>query len=94
MVQKAVLRQGRQGGDEFVLFLYGYESEEALNETIEMLAYIQNHSSVQLGENINVSLRFSFGYCPANGNTDYQKLLKEADEKMYKNKLERKNGTV
>lgn len=84
----------RQGGDEFVLFLYGYESEEALNETIEMLAYIQNHSSVQLGENINVSLRFSFGYCPANGNTDYQKLLKEADEKMYKNKLERKNGTV
>lgn len=84
----------RQGGDEFVLFLYGYESEEALNETIEMLAYIQNHSSIQLGENINVSLRFSFGYCPANGNTDYQKLLKEADEKMYKNKLERKNGTV
>lgn len=84
----------RQGGDEFVLFLYGYESNEELNKEIETLAHIQNHSSAQLKENLNVSLRFSFGYCLINGNTDYQRLLKEADEKMYKNKLERKKGTV
>lgn len=82
----------RQGGDEFVLFLYDYESNEALNKTMESLTYLQNHSSAQLTENLNVSLRFSFGYCLTNESTDYQKLLKEADEKMYENKLERKKG--
>lgn len=28
----------RQGGDEFVLFLYGYKSDEELNKDIETLA--------------------------------------------------------
>lgn len=84
----------RQGGDEFVLFLYDYESKNALNKTIESLTYLQNHSSAQLAENLNVPLRFSFGYCLTNENTDFQKLLKEADEKMYENKLERKKGTA
>lgn len=81
----------RPGGDEFVLFLYGYESEEELIKTIKELEYLQNHKMVVLGENINVPLRFSFGYCLTNGDTDYQRLLKDADEKMYKNKLERRN---
>ncbi len=81
----------RQGGDEFVLFLYDYESNEELNQAIEALAYIQNHSSAQLKGTLTVSLKFSFGYCLANGRTDYRKMLKEADAKMYKNKLERKS---
>ncbi|XCP84791.1 GGDEF domain-containing protein [Roseburia hominis] len=84
----------RQGGDEFVLFLYDYEDDDELNKTIETLAHFQNHSSAQLKENLNVPLKFSFGYCLTNGSTDYSKLLKEADEKMYQNKLERKRTLV
>lgn len=80
----------RQGGDEFVLFLYAYESEEELIKTIKRLEYFQNHGSAELREGLNVSLRFSFGYCLVNESTDYQSLLKKADEKMYQNKLERK----
>ncbi len=81
----------RPGGDEFVLFLYDYESEEELVKTIKELEYLQNHKMVVLDENINVPLRFSFGYCLTRGDADYQRLLKDADEKMYKNKLERRN---
>lgn len=80
----------RPGGDEFVLFLYDYESEEALQKTIETLTDIQDHSFVQLKENREVPLRFSFGYCLTKEETDYQMLFKEADRKMYENKLERK----
>ena len=83
----------RQGGDEFILFLYGYGSEEELIRTIASLEDVQKHSFAQLDENLKVSLRFSFGYCLTDGSTDYQKLIREADEKMYQNKLERKKGT-
>lgn len=84
----------RQGGDEFVLFVYGYESQEKLIRTIETLEYIQNHSSVKLNEKQSVILRFSFGYCLTSENSDYQKALKEADERMYQNKTERKKANV
>lgn len=84
----------RQGGDEFVLFLYGYESAEALNEALGTLAYMQNHTVAQFKNNLEVPLRFSLGYCLVDENADYQKLLKEADEKMYQNKLERKKAIV
>lgn len=80
----------RQGGDEFVLFLYDYESEEELKDTIGALEYIQSNSFAALDKDINVPLRFSFGYCMVHGEADYQALLKEADEKMYQNKMERK----
>lgn len=80
----------RQGGDEFVLFLYEYGSRDELEKTIQTLEYIQNQSTVHLDDNINVPVRFSLGYSIAKGNADWQELLKEADEKMYSNKLERK----
>lgn len=80
----------RQGGDEFVLFLYGYDSREELTKTIGALEDIQSNSSVALDENVIVPLQFSFGYRMVNGETDYQTLLMEADKRMYKNKSERK----
>lgn len=80
----------RQGGDEFVLFLYNYDSEEELLSTIGALEYMQSNTFASLDQNINVPLRFSLGYCLVNENADYQVLLKEADEKMYRNKMERK----
>ena len=80
----------RQGGDEFVLFLYGYDSEEELIRAIETLQYIQSTSKATLEKGITVPLRFSLGYAIAEENSEYQDLFKTADEEMYKNKTERK----
>lgn len=83
----------RQGGDEFVVFLYDYDSEHELINTIKTLEYVQHNSTVSLGDNLSLPLRFSFGYSMTKGERDYDKLLKQADEKMYANKRERKKGT-
>ena len=80
----------RQGGDEFVLFLYGYEDEKLLMEDIAILEKMQSGKMAELEEGMLVNLRFSLGYSLVNGETDYQEFLKEADEKMYRNKVERK----
>ena len=81
----------RQGGDEFVLFLYGYDSDEEIQKSLRALEKAQTGSTVMIDENTNIPLRFSFGYCMVDGKTDYHLLLTEADKRMYKNKLERKN---
>lgn len=80
----------RLGGDEFVLFLYGYESEKELFAAVYALETMQESSTADLGDNVTVPLRFSMGYSLTKEGTDYQSLLKEADEKMYENKRERK----
>lgn len=84
----------RQGGDEFVLFLYGYESKDELINDIKTLETIQSSSFAALDEETSVPLQFSLGYCLVNGENDYNALLKEADEKMYLNKTERKNNRI
>ncbi len=80
----------RLGGDEFVLFLYNYEDEEELVNTVKTLEYIQKNSSAFLGKGLRVPLRFSFGVIFTYGKKDYAKMLKQADELMYENKRQRK----
>lgn len=80
----------RVGGDEFVLFLYRLDSGEALREVTGMLETLQEGNPAVITDDVSVPLRFSFGCSLAGGRTDYQALLKEADEKMYENKRERK----
>jgi len=80
----------RQGGDEFVLFLYHYESERELITSIESLQEIQNNRMVELDDNLSVPLKFSFGYSTLREHKNYQDLLKQADERMYENKYKRK----
>ncbi len=80
----------RQGGDEFVLFLYGYESEELLEDALSALEYIQNNSIAHIGRDLDVPLSFSFGVSLTYGEVDYQRLLKLADQRMYENKRYRK----
>lgn len=82
----------RLGGDEFVLYLYRFDSKREMAEVIRALENMQEGSPVALTDNISVSIRFSFGYSLAEGNKDYQAMLKEADEKMYENKRERKRA--
>lgn len=80
----------RQGGDEFVLFLYGYESEAELTGELKALEEAQSDISTALDENISVPLRFSIGYYLVKGEKDYQEILKEADRRMYEDKARRK----
>ncbi len=80
----------RQGGDEFVLFIYGYESENELLDNIDKLKYLQNNSTAFLDKDLEVSLKFSFGYSLTHGQTDYKALLKDADRRMYESKAKRK----
>lgn len=81
----------RLGGDEFVLFLYQYQTKTALSGAVIALEDLQNSSRARLNDDLEVPLSFSFGYCLTEGHADYHTLLKEADEKMYKNKKSRKS---
>ena len=82
----------RQGGDEFVLFLYGYDSDDELIRAITTLQYIQDNSMATLEKGLTVPMRFSMGYCLVGDSTDYQELLRQADENMYQDKAKRKSG--
>ena len=81
----------RQGGDEFVLFLYEYPDEEELVQAIKELEYLQSHTYVDLGNQVMVQIKFSFGYEIEKEPVNYREMLKCADEKMYDNKRIRKN---
>lgn len=72
---------------DFVLFLYEYDDQEELRNTINTLRYVQSHSSAYLDDKLRVPLSFSLGYEMAEKPTDYKLMLKRADE----NKREREN---
>lgn len=80
----------RMGGDEFVLFLYQYENERELEETIKAFAGMQDQRTAVLNDAVEVVLKFSFGYGLIQGKNGYQEALREADERMYEDKRERK----
>ena len=65
---------------------------DEITNTIHTIRYIQEHSTARLGDDVNVALRFSFGYAVPDGNYDYETLLKTADEMMYNNKKARKEN--
>lgn len=63
-------------------------------QSIEKLKYLQDNSVVQLDSDLKVPLRFSFGYSIIKGQKNYQHLLRQADERMYASKRERKGSDV
>ncbi len=81
----------RNGGDEFVMFLYGYSDQEALMDSIRALLSRQDAGRVALANGVRVPLRYSVGYALSAGENDYYgDLFKAADERMYENKRQRK----
>lgn len=84
----------RLGGDEFILFLYHYGSGQELTDTISLLADMQNSRFANITDQVRVPLRFSFGCSLTGQSTDYEKLMKEADERMYENKRARKGSSI
>ena len=82
----------RQGGDEFELFLYGYDNEEDLLSDINKIQEFQDTRTVILKNGVEVRIRFSYGHCLKREQKDYQKMFKIADERMYSNKRKRKSS--
>ncbi len=81
----------RHGGDEFVLFLYGYEAKEILERDIAALRAKQNGKKTSLLNDVVVDLEFSLGVAEAEEKFDYKELFKKADDDMYIDKRKRKN---
>lgn len=81
----------RLGGDEYVLFLYGYDDEKTLEKDIRSLQKLQDFVFVDLDADTHVLLQFSLGYALSAGSSDHSSLLKIADEMMYENKRQRKH---
>ena len=80
---------GRLGGDEYVLFLYGYETHEELVEDLDNLVLLQNKGVMKPNESDEIAIRFSLGYVLTYGMSDYHAALLGADQAMYQDKLMR-----
>lgn len=80
---------GRLGGDEYVLFLHGYETHEALVEDLDKLVLMQNKGVMKPNDNDEIAIRFSLGYALTYGMNDYHAALLAADKAMYQDKLMR-----
>lgn len=84
----------RQGGDEFLLFLYQYGDEVGLVRALKALEEARDRASAELDGTLRVPIRFSMGYCLTREQAGYQDAIKEADRRMYANKRERKSASV
>lgn len=83
----------RMGGDEFTLFLYGYDDREEMQKEIAELASYRNERKVVLENGEEIPLEYSFGWSFGQGEeSDYHKMLKIADERMYEDKKNRKKS--
>ncbi len=80
----------RMGGDEFLLLLYGYDDESAVQVGIERLIALQDSTVMAVGDGSEVGVHFSFGFMPIYGQRDYDRLLMAADREMYASKRVRK----
>lgn len=74
----------RQSGDEFQIFLYGYETEEEVREKIEILKEKIREASLDLPDGRKLSLRLSGGvaWYPKDS-TEYEQLRIYSDSAMY-----------
>ena len=85
---------GRIGGDEFVAFAPGVDSEEKVAEITKQINERLVKSAKELmGEEMNIPLGASVGavFVPRHGN-DYNSLLKFADKSLYSVKKNGKHG--
>ena len=80
----------RLGGDEYVLFLYGYDEMRDLEDEVKAFKRMQDMAYVDLGCGYSSIVRFSLGYAYTDGTSDYSSLLRKADDMMYEDKRRRK----
>ncbi len=83
----------RQGGDEFVLFYYGCNTNEELMKYIGALNKMRDKTEFSVENDTTIKIKYSIGYILCRGrNESYSDLLREADLKMYEDKKERKRA--
>ena len=95
--QSSVLEKSivsRQSGDEFQIFLYGYETEEEVREKIEILKEKIREASLDLPDGRKLSLQLSGGvaWYPKDS-TEYEQLKIYSDSAMYEVKHSTKGAT-
>lgn len=82
----------RLGGDEFVLFLYDMEKEE-IADTLNRLCSYRGKTEIEMENGDRVTLEFSIGVARyPDEETDYNRLISIADERMYEEKQQRKGS--
>lgn len=73
------------GGDEFIILVFNMKESFAL----DYVQKLQREITLQSSENLsNVGASVGYAIYPQNGNS-FQKLVQEADAKMYKEKKEK-----
>jgi len=81
----------RNGGDEFVMFLYDYPDDDTLLRDIHAIRQFQDRETVAMSGGTAARLHFSVGYSlRKDEETYYGELFRKADERMYENKRRRK----
>ncbi len=86
----------RMGGDEFIVVIYGEDNQETLMHYIDAFQYEYSRSHIS-SEFDNAHVKMSAGYifCSASSmDSDYEKLLKKADEALYIAKGNGKNQFI
>ena len=82
----------RNGGDEFVMFIYGYDSDEVLISNVEKIYEFRDTRDTVLPTGDRVALCFSVGYSIHSIDSKfYGDMLKVADANMYEEKRKRKS---
>ena len=85
----------RNGGDEFVMFLYGYSDDDSLLDDVHALSQYQDRETIALSGGEALRLHFSYGYSLSKDEeTYYGELFRKADERMYENKRRRKGSAA
>lgn len=81
----------RQGGDEFVLFFYGCNSQEEIEHIVGELVSYRDNKTFNIDQNITVPIRYSLGYTFChNSDASHYTMLREVDDLMYEDKRKRK----
>lgn len=84
---------GRMGGDEFLLYLVGCESEHALRNIFKSILEGVREGITVTGEQVPITLSIGIASYPADGKT-YNELFNKADAAMYEAKRHGKNTFV
>lgn len=80
----------RLGGDEFVLFLYDMEKEE-ITAILNQICSYRGKREIEMENGDKVLLEFSIGVAMyPEEKTEYEQLIRIADERMYEEKQQRK----
>ncbi|MEG0972006.1 MAG: diguanylate cyclase [Lachnospiraceae bacterium] len=84
----------RLSGDEFVMFVYQLESQDALKQYLEQMHSDMQATKIVLPDGSSLPVSFSCGYVMFDDTKDYHAVLKLADETMYQAKKHHKGKYI